>query len=360
MNMGTPKKGPQTFQMLWDCKFCGTTKLLGVDDQHCPNCGSAQDPSWRYFPAETDIKFIENPKFAGADKACPFCSTPNSAEAKFCKSCGGDMSTAKEVAKKENLVTGLEGAAGKREDMALKQHQAEQAAIAAGKTAYDAKQFMGTQPKKKSKGLPIGCWIALVAVVVLIGGFLVVSNIKHTSSVTVTDMTWNHKIDVQQVQPQAGSNWQDSMPSDAYNVTCHSQDRCHTEQESYTCGYEYKDNGNGSGERQEKTCTRDKQVCVSDQMCNYTVDRWVTVNTLTTSGGVNDQPHCPAFTPLQGQRGTCEENYNVLFQADKKNYTYSQSNLNVWSSFKIGQKYNLDVNVLDQPSWDSLKLLSGQ
>src|SRR5688572_28230933 len=43
--------GEQVFQMLWDCRFCGTSKLLGLDHRHCPNCGAAQDPEWRYFPA---------------------------------------------------------------------------------------------------------------------------------------------------------------------------------------------------------------------------------------------------------------------------------------------------------------------
>src|SRR5437762_10126400 len=81
--------GEQVYQMLWDCRFCGTTKLLGVEHRHCPNCGAAQDPAWRYFPSNEDLKVVKDPKYqyAGVDKICPFCGQPNSAAANFCKDC---------------------------------------------------------------------------------------------------------------------------------------------------------------------------------------------------------------------------------------------------------------------------------
>ena len=56
----TDRHGAGTYQMLWDCKFCGTQKLLGVTHRHCPNCGAAQDPERRYFPAEADMVALEN------------------------------------------------------------------------------------------------------------------------------------------------------------------------------------------------------------------------------------------------------------------------------------------------------------
>ena len=37
------------FEMLWDCKYCGTKGLLGVTHRHCVNCGANQDPKARYF-----------------------------------------------------------------------------------------------------------------------------------------------------------------------------------------------------------------------------------------------------------------------------------------------------------------------
>jgi hypothetical protein len=125
--------GEKVYQMLWDCRFCGTTKLLGIDHRHCPNCGAAQDPEWRYFPSDADLKVVSDPKYqyAGVDRTCPFCGQPNSAAAKFCKDCGGDLSAAKDVALKSDLQTGMEGPAGARDDVVLQKFQREQAAIKA-------------------------------------------------------------------------------------------------------------------------------------------------------------------------------------------------------------------------------------
>ena len=55
------------FEMLWDCPNCGTDKLLGLTHRHCPNCGAAQDPSKRYFPADDQKVAVENHPYQGAE-----------------------------------------------------------------------------------------------------------------------------------------------------------------------------------------------------------------------------------------------------------------------------------------------------
>ncbi len=40
----------KTYEMLWDCKYCGQRKNLGLSHRHCPNCGAPQDPAARYYP----------------------------------------------------------------------------------------------------------------------------------------------------------------------------------------------------------------------------------------------------------------------------------------------------------------------
>jgi hypothetical protein len=42
------------FEMLWDCSFCGKTKLLAITHRHCAECGAPQDQTKRYFPSEED------------------------------------------------------------------------------------------------------------------------------------------------------------------------------------------------------------------------------------------------------------------------------------------------------------------
>ncbi len=357
----TPQKpaasasGNQVFQMLWDCRFCGTTKLLGVDDRHCPNCGAAQDPSWRYFPSNDDMKFISNPKYAGADKICPFCQQPNSAAAKFCKDCGGDLSGAKEAVRKQNIVTGMEGAKGIVDDVVLQKFQQEQQTL---------------KPKGRSK-LPIIIGVIVALLIALCGGLFLLSQSTYGTTAAVADMQWQHIINVQVLRAQTGSDWQSSVPSGAYNVSCHSQQRCHNESETYVCGQELVDNGDGSGTRKDKMCTRNKEVCVSDQMCNYTINRWIPIDPLKTSGGPNDPLTWANFTPSGGnslgaqRESGRQEIFSVMFSDTNKDgsgktYTYNPPDEATWRTFKVGQKYSVSVNRLEQVQWDTLKLVSSQ
>ena len=68
----------QRFEMFWDCKQCGTKKLLGITHRNCPNCGNAQDETNRYFPADGEEIAVTNHQYVGADWDCIYCSTPNS------------------------------------------------------------------------------------------------------------------------------------------------------------------------------------------------------------------------------------------------------------------------------------------
>ncbi len=347
--------GEQVFQMLWDCRFCGTKKLLGVEHRHCPNCGAAQDPAWRYFPSDEDLKEVKDPhyQYAGVDKLCPFCGQPNSAAAKFCKDCGGDLSNAKAAAVKDHLHTGLEGAAGVADDVVLQKFKAEQAAIKG-------------QPRGGGRGrLVIGAVIGLV--VLAVAAFIFLSRSTFASTVGVTDLTWQRIISVERLEAQTGSDWRNQVPVDAYSVACHAQDRCRTESEQYVCGSVNVDRGDGSFTKQDKYCTRNKQVCVPDQMCSYMVNRWRPQPDLTTSGGPNDPPTWPNFTPSGTtglgsvrERGR-KEVYNVVFKDTNGNtYTYNSPDYAAWQSFKVGQRYSVDINRLNQVQWNTLKLTSAQ
>ena len=70
------------YEMLWDCEYCGMEKLLGVSQRYCPGCGSAQNPSTRYFPEDSDKVAVADHKYMGADRQCSACDAPNAAIAK--------------------------------------------------------------------------------------------------------------------------------------------------------------------------------------------------------------------------------------------------------------------------------------
>ncbi len=354
---GQAEAGEQVFQMLWDCRFCGTTKLLGVEHRHCPNCGAAQDPEWRYFPSNEDLKVVKDPhyQYSGVDKICPFCGQPNSAAAKFCKECGGDLSNAKTAATKGALETGFDGAAGVRDDVVRQKFMAEQTAIKA-------------QSQRKGISRVHIIVAAIVALCLLaVGAYAALSRSTFSSTVNVADLNWQRVITVERLEAVPGSGWRSEVPGDAYNVSCRSEQRCHTESERYACGFENVDRGDGSFTRREKFCTRDKQVCEPDQMCSYTRNLWRFERDLAVNGGPNDLITWPNFVPLRisgigaERESGRKEILNIVFRDSNGNtFTYNPKDYATWQAFKIGQQYTVEINRLNQVQWDSLKLTAAQ
>lgn len=350
---------PKTYQMLWACPFCGTKKLLGLDHRHCPNCGAAQKPEWRYFPSDADKKFVDDPnyEYAGVDKECPFCHQPNSALAKFCVSCGGDLTNAKAVTLKDHVLAGSTADTGQAEDLVLKKFQAEQTAI---------------KGKKGNSALP-RILIALVILAVVIGGGLfALSKITHPGSFEVSGVTWERTISIEQLEPLNQVSWQESVPGDAYNRSCYSKQRSYQESESYACGVVHVDNGNGTGRDETKYCTRSITKYRTDTECSYTVDRWQHLRDLTTQGGQNDALVWPNFTSAQtaiigAQREQSrQQTLQIVFKDVSKSDSNATFNYDLhddkdipkWQSFKVSQRYEVKINALNQVLWDTLKLVS--
>src|SRR5262245_36399297 len=88
------------YEMLWDCAFCGTRKLLGKTHRHCPACGAPQDPARRYFPSDDEKVAVKDHVFVGVDRVCPACGAPGSRAAAHCGGCGAALDGGKDVALK--------------------------------------------------------------------------------------------------------------------------------------------------------------------------------------------------------------------------------------------------------------------
>ncbi len=97
------------YEMLWDCKFCGQKKLLGLTHRFCAGCGGPQDPTARYFPPENEKVAVLDHPFVGADVACPACRQPMSRAAKCCTHCGSPIDKGVEVARRADVVVGPGG-----------------------------------------------------------------------------------------------------------------------------------------------------------------------------------------------------------------------------------------------------------
>lgn len=86
-----------TYEMLWDCKYCSQKKNLGLTHRCCPSCGSPQDPAARYFPSDAEKVAVKDHPFYGADVHCPACKAANSRNAKCCGQCGSPLDKAAAV-----------------------------------------------------------------------------------------------------------------------------------------------------------------------------------------------------------------------------------------------------------------------
>src|SRR6185295_10750417 len=87
----------RVYEMLWDCAYCGTRKLLGKTHRFCPKCGAPQDPEKRYFPTEDEKVAVEDHVYVGADRLCGNCGSAMSAKALHCTQCGAPLEGAREV-----------------------------------------------------------------------------------------------------------------------------------------------------------------------------------------------------------------------------------------------------------------------
>ncbi|HEX3596887.1 MAG TPA: hypothetical protein VHU80_17380, partial [Polyangiaceae bacterium] len=99
----TAPMGP-VYEMLWDCRFCGAKKLLGLTHRHCPNCGAPQSAEQRYFPSDADKVPAKEHEYFGADVVCVHCGVANSKNSKHCAGCGAPLERAPEIARREDQV----------------------------------------------------------------------------------------------------------------------------------------------------------------------------------------------------------------------------------------------------------------
>jgi hypothetical protein len=338
-----------TYQMLWDCPFCGTKKLLGLDHRHCPSCGATQDPEWRYFPSDDEKIAVEDHEFTGADKNCPACGTANSSKTAFCVNCGSPMDGSAAVKTRSDQVQ-AEGTAFADEGA-----KAAQEDFKAQKTAARAPQAE-TPPKKKKKskvGCVVGCLVlGLLAVLVLVA---VAVLWKKPASVAVVGHSWERTIDIEEYRSVSESEWCDSKPSDAYSVRKESKVRSHNKvPDGEDCSTRRVDNGDGTFSEKRECKPKYREEPVYDDWCSYSVDRWKKDRTVRADGSTLSET--PAWPVVKLSRtGTCKgceregprgETYTVRFASPEgKSHTcdFSQTQ---WATYAAGSEYESKVGVL--------------
>lgn len=322
--------------MLWDCKFCGQKKLLGVTHRFCANCGGPQDPAARYFPPDEEKVAVKDHQYVGADLHCPACNQPMSRAVKCCTNCGSPVEKGREVALKAEQYVPPPGQMP-----------------APGPAAPGAGAVPAAPPKKSSMGIILGVVggiFALVVVLILVAVFW-----KKEGAFSVAGHTWERSIAVEKFEAVRKSVWCDDVPGSARIVSRHREQKgTEKKPDGETCGTRKKDMGNGTYKEVKECTPKYKETPIMADKCDIDVTEWHTGRTATQKGtSLNDAPRWPVTNASGGTCLGCEregsrtEHYYVQF-VDTKSNEKAQCDLPQakWSTFAVGSKWKGKVGVM--------------
>jgi hypothetical protein len=340
-NPTPPPSGAKVYEMQWDCKFCGTKKLLGKTHRFCPNCGAQQDPTWRYFPSDSEKVAVQDHVYVGADIICKACQTLNSGKAEFCTNCGAPLSDAARAKQGASRTKG-DGEAFTTED--LKQRQMADQVPALASAAKPAKKGGGILSKWKL--------IALV-VVVLIGGAIFALTRTTKATAYVTGYKWNRSIQVQSLQPVHNKTRCESMPSAAYNVS-RSYEQVDTKQipDGQTCHTKQVDQGDGTFREEQQCETKYRSEPVMGYMCSFVTNQWVGVSPVVASGDKSTAPFWPnsnatnCLTIGCTREGGRDETYTLLLKGDGDRPFECKVAYDLWQNTSLEKSFDVEVGTL--------------
>lgn len=329
-----------TYQMQWDCKFCGTTHLLALTHRFCPNCGAAQDPATRYFPADEDKVAVEDHTYSGADVICPACATANSASANNCQQCGSPLaggeraSTLEAQARAEDETFQSSGS----RDVAMERMQAD---------------LDRADKKRGPNWLFVGVGLAAVVIV----GFVLVSFFwTRTDTVEVVGHSWEREIEIETLRAVDASEWCDAMPGDAYRVTRREEQRSTRRvQDGEECSIVRVDQGDGTYTERRECEPVYREEPVFDDRCYFTVDRWqVTRSVEATGSSVADTPIWPEVDLARTgdclgceREGDRSDRYLLELQLpDPADPVTCRVDQDQWEQMPVGSRWEVQISVI--------------
>lgn len=317
----------KTYEMMWDCSYCDTVKLLGKSHKHCPNCGTAQDSTKRYFPPEEEKVAVEDHEYIGKDKVCGFCEAPNSSLAKFCTECAAPMDGTK--------------------DVSLVQDPDESPPL--------------PETEKPKKGSPLK-WIVGLALLVVV---IVIFTLEEEKGVVVTSHTWSRSIDVEQYKQVTEKDWRDRVPSKGKIDSCRDKERDTKKvPDGEECSTVKKDNGDGTYVESEQCQTKYKSVPIYDDWCTYQIKKWAVVRTEKETGS-DLQPAWPTVSmrtcsmiALNCEReGDRESIYTVQLKDEEGKSHDCEFSENKWKNIKDGtskvMSFGSVTGLIDCDTWDA-------
>jgi hypothetical protein len=350
------KKTVGYVQLEWTCPRCETRNP--GPQKFCNGCGGPQPPDAKFEqPVQekllTDAGEIARAK-AGPDIHCPYCSSRNPGNAKFCGACGGELKGGQARASGQVLGAHRPGPAApivcpscgtSNPGGALRCSQCGTSLASPPAEGAAAAGAAAARPAIRGPAL-YGGILLLVLCLAAVAVFFVLGNRTQLVEARVDRLAWSRSVPVLALMELEAEAWQDEVPPDSSIGACTLQYR-HTQSDpapnaTEVCGTPYTvDTGSGYGE-----VVQDCEYQVYDEWCSYTALDWQTADTVTQSG-TDTNPFWPEVTLSDGQRlGEGEETYSVVFATPDGELEYEPGSETEFTQFEIGGEWILEVNAL--------------
>lgn len=322
----------RVYEMLWDCSACGTTGLLGKSQRRCPNCGSPQDPTKRYFPKPGEEVAVHGHLYEGVDWRCAACETPNGAAASFCANCGNPKEGNKAVALKAD---------------------------------GDVAPKLAAPPPAAPKGR-LRWGVAAALGLLLVSTCATLLFVKKDVTVDVVGHSWKREIDIERFDAARDSAWCDQTPHDAYSVSRHREVRSHRDvADGEECHDKRVDQGDGTFAVKTECRTKYRSEPVYDDKCHFLVNRWQVARTDRATGqAMMPSPSWPALrlSSVRGglgaeREGARRQSYEVQLRdarAPQKTWTCDFPE-DKWRSIADGARLSMKVRLVGSAVCETLR-----
>lgn len=323
------------YEMLWDCRYCGARKLLGLTHRHCPNCGGQQDVNARYFPPDSERIAVQNHVYVGADILCHYCRNATSRAARHCGTCGAPLTEGQSVQPLQQVVYA---------------------------PAPSPMQAFAAAPVPVKKRRSVWLWLAPLLLVCFGSCTALAALFMSTrqGTLTVSGLEWKRSIDIEVLGPVSDSAWCDQLPSGASDVRRHREERSTRRiPDGQDCHSRKVDNGDGTFRETQDCSPRYKEEPIYDEKCEFRVNRWHTDRTARAQGTGISGVAWPALPNLRAgveREGARSEAYTALFSDPKGESYRCDLPQTKWQTFNAGSRWKGGIRRLTGTlDCDSLK-----
>jgi hypothetical protein len=339
-------------ELQWTCPSCNV-KNPGTK-KTCNGCGLPQPANVEFEQPEQQEFLIDKQKIdnvkKGADIHCGFCGARNTADAKICSQCGGNL--AEGARRASGKIVGAYKAGPVKKipcpHCQTLNLETAQACISCGgglgnKLAPPSETPQTGKTKINVKTIIFLALLAIVACIIFVI-LLAGSSGKESLTGTVESTSWKRTIQIQMLDTVEKQDWQENIPADAIVGTC--QKEYHYTQDepapvaTEVCGTPYTvDTGSGVGE-----IVQDCVYEVYEDYCSFTIQDWVTSNKSVLEG--NDlYPVWPDPVLDANQRlGAQEEEYTCVFSSGGEFYQFTTTNMTLFQRCQIGSEWEISVS----------------